>query len=65
MHPHYDVDFQSHDDEQARYAERRLERLDNAWECYQERWIEENPPVEPKPASSERLQMELDFEQSA
>ena len=62
---HTDPDYQARDDQQALREERHQSRLDNLWEAYAETWAEDNPPIQPKPATSEsRLQMEL-FAESA
>jgi hypothetical protein len=53
------------DEEQALREERRQRKLDNLCEAYAEQRAEDNPPIEPKPATGERLQVELDLEESA
>jgi hypothetical protein len=63
-HAHIEPNYQARAEEQERREERRLRGLDNAWEAYQERWIEENPPfesVEPKPPTIERMQLGFNF----
>jgi hypothetical protein len=65
-HPTKDPDYQAREEEQERRLERRIRDLDNTWECYQERSIEIQETVEPKPAAAaEPLAIHLHFGETA
>ena len=69
-YPHHDPDYRVRDEQHARRMESQYRRmLDNdawyAWENHQETWEEQNEYVGPKPAASERMQIEIDFKQTA
>jgi len=66
--PNIEPDYQARAEEHERREERRFRALDNAWETYQGRWEELNPPLElvkPKPPAVEPMQLELDFWKTA